>query len=47
MSPRPGRIEAVIDVDLRRPREAVARDAPRFFELVAEVRRHLREVEHE
>ena len=47
MSPRPGRIEAVIDVDLRRPREAGAREAPRFFELVAEVRRHLREVEQE
>jgi NitT/TauT family transport system ATP-binding protein len=43
MSPRPGRIEAIIDVDLARPREAATRDAPRFFELVAEVRHHLRE----
>ena len=45
MSPRPGRVEAVIDVDLARPREGVTRDAPRFFELVAEVRHHLREVD--
>ena len=45
MSPRPGRIEAVIDVDLVRPREAETRDAPRFFELIANVRRHLREVD--
>jgi NitT/TauT family transport system ATP-binding protein len=45
MSPRPGRIEAVIDVDLARPREAETRDAPRFFELIANVRRHLREVD--
>jgi NitT/TauT family transport system ATP-binding protein len=47
MSPRPGRIEAVLNVDLGRPREAETRDAPRFFELVAEIRRHLREVERE
>jgi NitT/TauT family transport system ATP-binding protein len=46
MSPRPGRIDTVIDVDLPRPREADAREARRFFELVAEVRRHLREVDH-
>jgi len=45
MSPRPGRIEAVIDVDLSRPREGSTRDAPRFVELVAEVRHHLREVD--
>jgi NitT/TauT family transport system ATP-binding protein len=47
MSPRPGRIEAIIDVDLPRPREAATRDAPRFFELVAEVRHHLREVDED
>lgn len=47
MSPRPGRIEAVLDVDLARPRGPETRDAPRFFELVAEVRRHLREVDPE
>jgi NitT/TauT family transport system ATP-binding protein len=45
MSPRPGRIEAIIDVDLPRPRDASTRDAPAFFELVADVRHHLREVD--
>ena len=45
MSPRPGRIEAVIGVDLPRPREAETRELPRFFDLVAEVRHHLREVD--
>jgi NitT/TauT family transport system ATP-binding protein len=47
MSPRPGRIEAVLEIDLARPRGPETRDAPRFFELVAEVRRHLREVDPE
>ena len=47
MSPRPGRIEALLDIDLPRPRGPETRDAPRFFELVAEVRRHLREVDPE
>src|SRR5439155_25160193 len=42
MSPRPGRIEALLDIHLARPRGPETRDAPRFFELVAEVRRHLR-----
>ena len=45
MSPRPGRIETVIDVDLSRPRGPETREAPRFFELIAEVRRNLRETE--
>jgi NitT/TauT family transport system ATP-binding protein len=45
MSPRPGRIDSVIDVDLGRPREAETREVPHFFELVAEVRRHIREVD--
>jgi NitT/TauT family transport system ATP-binding protein len=45
MSPRPGRIERVIDVDLPRPREAETREVPHFFELVAEVRHHIREVD--
>jgi NitT/TauT family transport system ATP-binding protein len=45
MSPRPGRIDTVIDVDLARPREADTREATRFFELVAEVRHHIREVD--
>jgi NitT/TauT family transport system ATP-binding protein len=45
MSPRPGRIEAVIGVDLPRPRDAETREAARFFELVAEIRHHLREAD--
>ena len=34
MTPRPGRIERVIDVDLARPRQ---RTSPRFLELRAEI----------
>ena len=45
MSPRPGRVEAEIEVDIGRPREPEIRDDPRFFQLVAQVRRHLREVD--
>ena len=45
MSPRPGRLEALIDVDLPRPRETETRELPRFFQLIAEVRHHLREVD--
>src|SRR5919199_1548144 len=45
MSPRPGRIEAVAEVELARPREAETRDTERFVELVASVRRPLREVD--
>ena len=47
MSPRPGRIEAVVQVDLPRPREANTRETERFFELVAAVRHHLREVDEQ
>jgi NitT/TauT family transport system ATP-binding protein len=43
MSPRPGRIAAVVDVDLPQPRNADTREEPRFFELVTEVRDRLRE----
>lgn len=44
MSPRPGRIASVIDVDLGE-RSAATRDDPRFFEKVTEVRDALRAVE--
>lgn len=40
---RPARIAAVVDVDLPRLRTVQAQSTPRFFELVEEVRRHLRE----
>ncbi len=42
MSPRPGRIETVISIDLPRPRDISTREDPRFFELATEVREHLR-----
>ena len=43
MSPRPGRIDRVVTIDLPRPRTAHTRAAPRFFELVTQVREGLRE----
>jgi NitT/TauT family transport system ATP-binding protein len=42
MSPRPGRITNVIDVDLPRPRNDDTRESRRYFELVTEVREALR-----
>ncbi len=41
MSPRPGRITAVVPVDLPQPRTNATREDPRFFELVTEVRERL------
>jgi len=43
MTPRPGKIERVIDVDLPHPRSAETREQPRFFELATQVRETLRE----
>ena len=43
MSPRPGRIEHVVEIDLPRPRDITTRESPRFFELVTVVRESLRE----
>ena len=43
MSPRPGRIERIVSVDLPRPRADATRAHPRFFELVTAVRESLRE----
>ena len=42
MSPRPGRIAGVVEIDLPHPRTGDTREAPRFFELVTEVRDLLR-----
>jgi NitT/TauT family transport system ATP-binding protein len=44
MTPRPGRIEHVIHVDLPRPRGAEIREDERFFHCIAEVRSRLYEV---
>ncbi len=41
MSPRPGRITEVVDVDLPQPRTAQLREDPRYFELVTAVREAL------
>ena len=38
MSGRPGRIEALVEIDLPQPRTAAMRELPRYFELVTEVR---------
>ena len=43
MSPRPGRITAVVDVDLPRPRNFETRDLPNFHAQVAQVRELLRD----
>jgi NitT/TauT family transport system ATP-binding protein len=42
MSPRPGRIAGVVEIDLPTLRTAETRDSPRFFELVTKVRELLR-----
>ena len=42
LSPRPGRIERVVVVDLPQPRTIETREAGRYFELVNEVREVLR-----
>ena len=44
MSPRPGRIAGVVDIDLQQPRTVDTREQPRFFELVTAVRELLRGV---
>jgi NitT/TauT family transport system ATP-binding protein len=43
MSPRPGRITTVIDIDLPYPRVFETRELPRYFALVTEVRELLRD----
>ena len=41
MTPRPGRIEHVVDVDLSQSRSEKTRALPRFFELITHVRERL------
>ena len=43
MTPRPGRIATVIDIDLPYPRTFETRESPRFFELMTVVRETLKE----
>ncbi|MGH2454675.1 MAG: ABC transporter ATP-binding protein [Candidatus Limnocylindria bacterium] len=42
MTPRPGRITRIVDIDLPRPRGIETRENRRYFELVTEVREALR-----
>jgi NitT/TauT family transport system ATP-binding protein len=42
MSPRPGRITNIVDIDLPQPRNDATRESDRYFELVTEVRESLR-----
>jgi NitT/TauT family transport system ATP-binding protein len=44
MTPRPGKIEQIIHVDLPHPRDTGTRESQRFFELATEVREALRGV---
>lgn len=43
MSPRPGRVEGIVNIDLPRPRNIETRQDPRFFTLATAVREQLRE----
>jgi ABC-type nitrate/sulfonate/bicarbonate transport system ATPase subunit len=45
MSPRPGRLVEVIDIDLPQPRVFETREDSRFFAAVTEVRESLRAIE--
>jgi NitT/TauT family transport system ATP-binding protein len=45
MSPRPGRIAGLVEIDLPQPRGTETREEPRFFELVTDVRELLRGTE--
>jgi NitT/TauT family transport system ATP-binding protein len=42
MTPRPGKIERIVDIDLPYPRTEGTRESSRFFELATEVREALR-----
>jgi NitT/TauT family transport system ATP-binding protein len=42
MSPRPGRIQGIVDIDLPQPRTQATREQSRYAELIREVRRLLR-----
>lgn len=39
LSPHPGRLSAIVNIDLPRPRENSIRETPEFFKYVAEIRR--------
>jgi NitT/TauT family transport system ATP-binding protein len=39
LSPHPGRVSAVVDIDLPRPRQGSLRETPEFYEYVAKIRK--------
>lgn len=39
LSPHPGRLSAIVDIDLPRPRSAELREQPEFYEYVAKIRK--------
>ncbi|MBI1800302.1 MAG: ABC transporter ATP-binding protein [Chloroflexi bacterium] len=43
MTPRPGKIEKIVEIDLPRPRNFETREQTHYFELVTQVRESLRE----
>ena len=43
MTPRPGKIEQVIPIDLPQPRDALTREQPEFFRYITQCRAYLRE----
>jgi NitT/TauT family transport system ATP-binding protein len=43
MTPRPGQIHSIVDVDLPRPRSAETREDPKFFNVISSVRGQLAE----
>ena len=45
MTPRPGRIRAIVDIDLPKPRSSDTRYLPRFVELTLAVRRVLHDAD--
>jgi NitT/TauT family transport system ATP-binding protein len=45
MSPRPGRVEDVIEIDLEQPRVVETREDQRFFELLTLLRERLRKID--
>lgn len=45
LSPRPGQVADIIDIDLPMPRTEATREDPRYFELVNKLRHALRKIE--
>lgn len=44
LSPHPGRVSAVVEIDLPRPRRAELRESPEFYQYIAKIRHSFEEV---